>query len=122
MAMVFRSAGPIVGDAEVGPAIAPPAGGELDMAVGRHGVDGIVDKVGDDLSQEKGISANLDLIRRLAQGELHLLGAGAGPRHAKGASYELIEVDWLNGVADARRGALRKSAEHRHRIIGCGGG
>jgi hypothetical protein len=45
MPLVVRYPGPIVGDAEVGPSISPPAGLQHDVAVCGGCIDGIVDMI-----------------------------------------------------------------------------
>src|ERR1700694_3161025 len=58
VAFVVWDTRPIIGDAEVWPAIPPPAGLELHMAVRRNGIDRVVDEVRDYFAEEQRIGSN----------------------------------------------------------------
>src|ERR1700720_1444232 len=50
--LVVGHSGTIIDHAEVGPAVAAPAGLELDVTFGRCCIDGVVDEIGDHLPQK----------------------------------------------------------------------
>ena len=81
MAVFISNAVAIVSDSQERRSISASPCFHLDAPILWRGVDGIVDKIRDDLAQEKRVGLDLDLFGRFTQRELDVFRPCSGPRH-----------------------------------------
>jgi len=75
------------------------------VTIVRRGVNGVVDEVGDYFAKEQWVSFDLDLFSSFVKGQLDVIGAHLRPGHSHGPTDELVEIDGLGRVGDARGGS-----------------